>query len=181
MSRSRKVALAALFGSVVFISKVVLPSPFDKVLIVVQAMFLGLGAVMLGPLGATLVALIGGLLTAGWRAPLAIYTVSFAIIYGLLVDSFCSVLRVRRKEGEVNRIRLIAAVTVSTALVGMASYYVTVLMFQLIPRNIVFEIGILIAGILSGLAGGYLAALIWQKSVRHLVTSPSAHRLPRPE
>ena len=181
MSRSRKVALAALFGSVVFISKVVLPSPFDKVLVVVQAMFLGLGAIMLAPFGATLVAVVGGLLTAGWRAPMAIYTVSFAIVYGLLVDGFCSVLRVRSKEGEVNRTRLIAAVTVSTALVGMASYYTTTLLFQLIPRNMMFEIGILIAGTISGLAGGYLAALMWQKSVRHLVTSPSGRRLPTHE
>ncbi len=181
MSRSRKVALAALFGSVVFISKIVLPSPFDKILVVVQAMFLGLGAIMLAPLGATLVALIGGLLTAGWRAPMAIYTVSFAIIYGLLVDSFCSVLRVRLKEGEVNQTRLVAAVTISTALVGMASYYTTTFLFQLIPRNTMFETGMLIAGTLSGLAGGYLAALIWQKSVRHLVRSSSGRRLPRPE
>ena len=181
MSRSRKVALAAVFGSVVFISKVVLPSPFDKALVVVQAMFLGLGAIMLPPLGATSVALVGGLLTAGWRAPLAIYTVSFAIIYGLLVDGFCSVLRVRHKEGEINRTRLMAAVTVSTALVGMASYYTTTFLFKLIPRNTMFETGILIAGTLSGLAGGYLAALVWQKSVQHIVTSSSDRRLPRHE
>jgi hypothetical protein len=164
------VALTALFGTIVFISKVILPSPFDKILVVVQAIFLGLGAVMLAPLGATLVALIGGLLTAAWRAPMAAYTVSFAIIYGLLVDGFCSALRVRPRDGEVNRTRLVAAVTFSTALVGMASYYTTTLLFQLIPRNTIFDIGILIAGTLSGLTGGYIAALIWQKSVRHLVT-----------
>jgi len=77
---------------------------------------------------------------------------------------------VRSREGEVDRTRLIAAVTTSTALIGMASYYTTVFLFQLIPRNMMFEIGMLILGTISGLAGGYLAALVWQKSVRHLVT-----------
>jgi len=173
LSRSRTAALAALFGSVVFISKVLLPSPFDKALVVVQAIFLGLGAIMLPPLGATFVALSGGLLTAAWRSPMAVYTVSFAVIYGLLVDSFCSLLKVRSRDGEISRNRLVAAVTVSTALVGMASYYTTVFAFQLLPRNLTLELAILVAGTLSGLAGGYLAAVLWQKSVRHIVRPPS--------
>ena len=166
--------MAALFGAVIFISKVVLPSPFDKVLVVVQALFLGLGAIMLAPLGATLVALIGGLLTAGWRAPMAPYTVSFAVIYGLLVDGFCRALRVRASDREIARNRLMAAVTVSTALVGLASYYTTTFVFQLIPRNPMIEVGVLLAGTVSGLVGGYLAALVWQKSIRHFLASSSA-------
>ena len=173
LSRSRTVALAALFGSVVFISKVLLPSPFDKTLVVVQAIFLGLGAIMLPPLGATLVALSGGLLTAAWRAPMAVYTVSFAVIYGLLVDFLCRLLKVQSGEGEISRSRLVAAVTASTVLVGMASYYTTVFAFQLLPRNLTLELAILVAGTLSGLAGGYLAAVLWQKSIRHIVRSPS--------
>lgn len=174
-------ALAALFGSVVFISKVLLPSPFDKALVVVQAIFLGLGAIMLPPLGATFVALSGGLLTAAWRAPMAVYTLSFAVIYGLLVDFLCRLLKVRSKNGEISRSRLVVAVTASTALVGMASYYTTVFAFQLLPRNLMFELGMLAAGTLSGLAGGYLAAMLWQKSLRHIVTSPSDRVSSRPQ
>jgi len=173
LSRSRTVALAALFGSVVFISKVLLPSPFDKALVIVQAVFLGLGAIMLPPLGATLVALSGGLLTAAWRAPMALYTVSFAVIYGLLVDCLCRLLKVQSEEGEISRTRLVAAVTASTALVGMASYYTTAIAFQLLPRNLMLELSILVVGTLSGLAGGYLAAILWEKSIRHIVRPPS--------
>jgi len=168
LSLSRKVALAAFFGLIIFISKLLLPSPIDKALIVVQALFLGLGAIMLAPLGATFVALSGGLLTAVWRAPTAFYTVSFAVIYGLLVDGFYLALKVQQKEGEVSRSRLALAVTVSTGLIGMMSYYVTVFVFQLLPRNLTFEIGMLVAGTLSGLAGGYMAGLVWEKSIRHL-------------
>jgi len=177
LSRSRRVALAALFGSAIFISKILVPSPFDKVLVVFQAMFLGLGAIMLVPLGATLVAVIGGLLTAAWRAPTAFFTVSFAVLYGLLVDGFCLLLKVQSSEGKISTGRLTGAVTISTALVGMASYYITTFVFQLVPRNQMLEIGILAGGIVSGLVGGYLASLVWRKSIRHIVSSSSERGL----
>ena len=168
MSRSRRVALAALFSSIIFISKTALPSPFDKTFVIVQAFFLGLGTLMLAPLGATLIAFTAGLLTAAWRAPMAIYTVTFAVVYGLLVDGFCYALKARSNNEEVRRTRFIAALTVSTVLVGMASYYTTVHLFQFLPRNLALEMGILVAGTLSGLAGGYLGSLIWRKYLQHL-------------
>ncbi|WP_455285414.1 hypothetical protein [[Eubacterium] cellulosolvens] len=166
--RSRRLALAILFAVLVFISKIFLPTPLDKVLIVVQALFLGLGSIMLAPLGATTVSTIGGLLTAAWRAPLAPFTLGFAILYGLLVDAFSMVFKV--KDGSVRVGRLVAAVTVATAISGVASYYTTVYVLSLLPRNIVLEAAILIIGVLSGLGGGYLAGLVWNKAVRHLVS-----------
>ncbi len=58
-----RVALIALFGVIVFVSKVVIPSPIDKMTIVVQALFLILGSLLLRRLGATSVAAIGASLT----------------------------------------------------------------------------------------------------------------------
>jgi len=43
-TRSRKIALAIMFGVAVFISKVALPSPVDKMAIGFQALFLALGS-----------------------------------------------------------------------------------------------------------------------------------------
>ena len=171
--RSRRLALATLFAVLVFISKTLLPTPLDKVLIVVQALFLGLGSIMLVPFGATIVSTIGGLLTAAWRAPLAPFTLGFALLYGLLVDAFSIVFKTKAKDGSVRVRRLVAAVTVATTISGLASYYTTVYALSLLPRNIMLEAAILIIGVLSGLAGGYLAGLLWSKAVRHLSFSPS--------
>jgi len=85
LGKSRRVALAALFGVLIFISKILVPTPIDKVIVGVQAIFLALSFLLLGFLGATWVALVGGLLTAIWRAPFAPITLMFALLYGLLV------------------------------------------------------------------------------------------------
>jgi len=58
---------------------------------------------------------------------------------------------------------LVVAVTLSTAVVGLISYYVTTHILALLPRNLVLEVSILVAGIINGLVGGYLAALIWRR------------------
>lgn len=168
-SASRRLALVILFAVLVFISKIFLPTPLDKVLIVVQALLLGLGSIMLAPLGATIVSTLGGLLTSTWRGPFAPFTLGFAVVYGLLVDAFSMLLKAKAEDGSVRARRLVAAVTVATAMTGMASYYTTVHVLSLLPRNIVLEAVILIIGVLNGLTGGYLAELLWRKAVRYLV------------
>ena len=65
---------------------------------------------------------------------------------------------------------LVAGVTIATAMTGMASYYTAVYVLSLLPRNIVLEAAILVIGVLNGLAGGYLASLLWSKALRHLVS-----------
>jgi len=134
--------------------------------VVVQALLLTLGYLMLSGLGATYVASVGGLLSAAWRAPFAPFTVIFAMMFGLLVDGFSHAFKVKSSEGDVRTGRLVASVTASTALVGMASYYVTVYMLNLLPRNVILEVSILAAGIINGVAAGYLAGLIWRKYLR---------------
>ena len=62
--KSRRLIVATMFAVLVFISKTFIPTPVDKVLIVVQALFLGLGTIMLAPLGGTIVSTIAGVLTS---------------------------------------------------------------------------------------------------------------------
>jgi len=168
-----------MFGVAIFISKIALPSPFDKALVVFQALFLALGALLIGVMGATYVALVGGILTAFWRASMAPFTLTFALIYGLLVDSLIPGFKAKSSKGDVRSSRIVAAVTVSTGIVGLASYYVSVFVVKIITRSPtvvyiaglainVMEIAILIAGLVNGLIAGYVASYIWKRNLRQL-------------
>lgn len=163
---SRRYALAAVFGAVVFASKAFAPSPMKDSLIVIQALLLGLGALLLMPFGATLVATVGGLLTASYTSHLALFTITFAVLYGLLIDGLVRILRARTSETEINAHRFALAVTLSTAIIGFIAYGTTIAL-GLLPRNPVAEVFILVGGILSGLVGGYLDVVIWRRAGRY--------------
>lgn len=165
---TRRITLIALFGVAVFASKAFLPSPIDKMVVAAQAVFLALGSLLSRPLGATLVSVIGAALTVFIRPSLVPFTVAFALTYGLLTDGFIVVLRAKSSEGDVRVGRLVAAVTMSTAVTGLASYYTTVHVLALFPRNPTLEIIILAVGMVSGLLGGYLAALIWRRTLQRI-------------
>lgn len=167
MARSKKLALVTLFGILIFVSKMPLVTPLDKAAVVVQALLLPLGYLVIGRLGATYVAAVGGLLTATLRPALSPFTLLFALLYGLLTDCFCTLFRVQATQ--LSTIRLTLSMVVSTALIGLISYYTTVHVFTLLPRNPMLEAIILISGILSGVAGGYIAAIIWKKYLSKVV------------
>lgn len=164
---TKRLGVAALFGGLIFVSKTVVPSPIDKMLIIVQAILLALGALIIRDVGATYVALIGGVLTALWRTAFAPFTLLFALLYGLLVDGFFFLFKVAAVDDEVITGRVMVAMTLSTALVGLLSYYITAVLTGLIPRNLGMEVGILIVGTLSGAMAGYFAAIIWNKHLRN--------------
>lgn len=88
-------------------------------------------------------------------------------MYGLLVDCFFFIFKVNTAEKSVKTSRLIASMTVSTALVGFLSFYVTTLLLGLLQRNPILEVGILVIGTLNGTVAGYLAAIIWNKHLKN--------------
>jgi len=137
--------------------------------VVVQVLLLALGFLMLGRFGATYVALVGGLLTSFLRPSFAPFTILFAVAYGLLVDVLCSILRVRPSEVLTKARRLVVSMTISTAIVGLVSYYVTVYALGLLSRNPMLEIVIIVAGIASGAVGGYLATFLWRRNLRYFL------------
>ncbi len=167
-SKTKRMAFATIFGAVIFISKTVMPSPIDKIVIIIHALLLALGALLLRRLGATYVAFVGGILTALLRTALAPFTFVFALLYGLFVDGFFFVFRVNIEEGSVKINRLVAALAVSSALVGILSYYTTVFLFGLLERNLMLELIILFGGTLSGAVAGYLASAIWNKYLKNI-------------
>jgi len=166
--KTKRVALATLFGAVIFLSKTLMPSPIDKMFIVLHALLLALSSLLLRRMGATYVAVIGGVLTALWRTALAPFTFVFALLYGLFVDGFFFIFKVNPTEGNMKTRRLVASMTVSTALLGLISYYMTVFMFSLVERNPVLEVGILVIGILNGAFAGYLASIIWNRYLKNV-------------
>jgi len=168
LALSRRVTMATLFGVLVFVSKILIPTPFDKMAIAPQALLLTLGFLSIGPLGATYVAAVGGLLSAAWRAPFAPFTMAFALMYGLLVDGLCYIMKVKGSEDGLKKGRLVGAVTLSTVIVGLSSYYVTVFVFAVLPRNPFLEFAILIAGTLNGVIAAYLTLAVWSRIAKYL-------------
>jgi hypothetical protein len=162
---TRNLALGTLFGVMIFIFEMLLPTPIDKAFTFFQAMLLSLGYLLIGVPGATFISLVGGSLTAIWRAPLAPFTLGFALLFGGLIDVFCSVFGARARNSNVRQVRLILAVALSTMITGYSGYYMTI-KFDLLPLDSTLGNVILIAGIISGIAGGYLSIILWKRIFR---------------
>jgi len=168
VQHTKRIAIATVFGALIFVSKTLVPSPVNKMIVVVQALLLALSSLLLRRLGATYSGLIGGVLTALWNLALAPFSFVFALLFGLLVDGLFFVLNVNIPGKEVNTIRIVAAMTLATAFVGVLSYYSTTLLIELIPRNLVMEIIILVVGTASGALAGYVASVIWNRYLKNI-------------
>jgi hypothetical protein len=162
---TRNLALAIIFGVMIFIFETLLPTPMDKAFTFFQAMLLSLGYLLIGVPGATFISLIGGSLTAIWRAPLAPFTIGFALLFGGLIDVFCFVFGARDSKGNVRQKRLILAVALSTMITGYSGYYMTIT-FKIMELDPALGNVILIAGIISGIVGGYLSLILWKRILR---------------
>ncbi|MEM2909461.1 MAG: hypothetical protein QXO01_00090 [Nitrososphaerota archaeon] len=159
---TKRIAAATLFGIIIFVSKVILPSPLDKLLVIVQALLLSLSSLLLGRMGATYVATIGGLLTQIWRPGFFTFSLVFAIAYGLTIDGLFYIFKVKTLSGDVRAGRLIVALTLSTGTIGILSMYVTV-MLGFMPWSPWLYVAILMGGTFSGALAGYLTLLLWRR------------------
>ncbi len=157
-----RVAVATLFGVIIFVSKFIIPSPLDKTLMIVQALLLSISSLMLGRMGATYVATIGGLLTQVWRLYLFPFSLLFAVVYGLMIDGLFYIFKVRTSGGGLKLGRLIIALTVSTCTIGFLSMYVTVVL-GFMPWSPWLYAAILAGGTISGTLAGFLTSLLWRR------------------
>lgn len=167
-SHTKRLATAILFSVIILVTKIIVPSPLNKMLIGVQALLLALAALLLEKWGATFVSIVSGSLTAIWTISSAPFTFIFAILYGLLVDASFSILKVQSVNENVKTRRLIAAMTVSTLAVGVVSYYSTVRLTGILPENLGLEILIFTLGTINGAVAGYLASVLWNGYVKNL-------------
>ncbi len=166
LPKTKGIAIATIFGAVISVFEIVLPTPIDKMLVVIQALLLALGALLLGRMGATYAAAIGGLLTTVWRVGFVPFSLIFAIVYGVLIDGFFYVFRVRVPHGDVKTGRLVASLTLSTAAIGLLSTYITVSIGLMTMMPILYLI-IIVIGIANGAAAGYLASFLWKRYLIH--------------
>ncbi len=164
---TKRIAVAIVFGVLIFLSKILVPSPINKMIIVFQALLLALSSLLLRMrargFGATFSGAVGGVLTALWNPTLAPFSLVFALLFGLLIDGLFFAFGVDGEKDRVDTRRIIVALTLATAVVGFTSYYSTTHLTGLIPRNVGLEVAILAAGTFNGALAGYLAAFIWNR------------------
>jgi membrane associated rhomboid family serine protease len=164
-SRSRRIAVASLFGVIVWLVQGFLPAPTSDYLIAVEALFLALSFLVVGRGGATYVGAVSGLLISVVKAAFFPFDLIFAIFFGLLVDGLGIGLRAKN-GGNARTGRLVVVMTVSTGVVGFVAYYLTAVATKLVPNNFFLDLSILIFGTISGAIGGYVAARIWNKNLK---------------
>lgn len=167
MQKAKRLFITALFGSVIFVTKVFVPPPIDRLLIVVDAVLLALGALFINHIGATHVGAVGGVLTALWR-PSVPFSFVLVFLYGVLVDVFLFLFKINATADGVNRNRLMLAMASSTLAIAFLSYYVTALGLEVIPISPVLNMLVLFMGPVSGAVGGYAASYLWNKYLKSI-------------
>lgn len=160
--------IAALFGSIIFVTRVFVPTPIDKMLIVVDAVLLALSALFIKNVGATYVGAVGGALTGLWRPSLLPFSFLFVFLYGVMVDAFLFLFRVQASNVGVNRNRLMMAMAVNTLLIGFISYYTITLFPELVSGNSALDLMVAFMGPVTGAVAGYAAAYLWNKYLKNI-------------
>jgi hypothetical protein len=176
--------ITALFGAIIFVVNVFLPPPINYLLIVVEAVLLALSGLFIRKVGATYVGAVGGLLTALGSPALGPFTFLFTLIFGVLVDAFLFIFRITASRQGVNRNRLMAAMAVSTMLIGILTYSAFALFPQFIPlakefssvglvglfiqRSTMLDALVLFMGPVTGAVAGYAASYLWNKYLRNI-------------
>jgi len=164
-NRSRRVALASLFGVLILVTMGFLPAPTSDFLIAGEAFFLAMSFLAVGRGGATYTGVVAGLLITSVKLSFFPLDLVFAIFFGVMVDATGLLLRARGESGAVTT-RLVAALTVSTGLVGFIAYYVTAVLTNIVPNQLALDASVLVFGIVSGAVGGFAAARVWNRYLK---------------
>jgi uncharacterized membrane protein len=179
----QRLFIIALFGAIIFVANIFLPQPLNYLMMVVQAVFLALSALFIKRTGAMYAGAVGGLLTALLSgSSLGPFTFLFSFLFGVFVDLFLFVFKVKGMRGGVNQKRLIAAMALSTLMIAVSSYSA----FALLPQSFNLEkiayvslvvqpspmltALVLFMGPATGAVAGYAAAYLWNKYLRHIST-----------
>jgi len=168
VQKAKRLFIAALFSSIIFVINFFVPPPVSYLLIVVQAVILALATFFVGKAGATYVGLIGGVLSSLSRPAFGPFTFLFTFLFGLLVDIFSLVFKVSSTTEGVNRNRVIFAMTFSTAIIGFLSYYTTAVYLKIVDLNLMMSGLVVFVAAGSGISAGYAASYLWNKYLRNI-------------
>ena len=174
MVNPKKLITATLFGVLIGVVYGALPFEVGDSLIVFEAVVLSLSYVLLGKGGATYTGLINGLVETPLQLSFGPFAFGAALMYGVLVDVFSTLFRVT-SDGKVHAKRLVASLSLSTIITGMvATYAFITLGFGTTAPFVDLYLPVLVVGALSGTIGGFLAARIWERNLKHsFVTAQS--------
>ncbi len=167
MQKIERLFIAALFGSIMPITRLFVPEPIDKMLIAVDAVLLALSAMFIKSVGATYVGAVGGALTGLLRPTLLPFSFILVFLYGAMVDVSLYAFKVNPTSEGVNRNRLMTAMAVSTLLIGFISYYASTQIPILIGLP-ALDMVVAFMGPVTGAVAGYAAAYLWNKYLRNI-------------
>lgn len=166
VSNTRRIALGSLFAVIIFLFRGFIPSPTADYLIGIESFLVALGSILIvGNWGATYIELVNGLIETVAKPSFAPFSLLLALLFGVQVDLLSRLFRVKQ-EGRARTGRLVAVMTISTGTTGVISYYTTVIVTQILPDQLAIGLTILVFGVASGAAGGYLAARVWNRNLR---------------
>jgi uncharacterized membrane protein len=168
LQKAKRLFIAALFSSIIFVINFLVPPPISYLLIVVQAVILALANLFVGKPGATYVGLVGGFLSALSRPAFGPFTFLFTFLFGLMVDFFSLIFKVSSTTGEVNQNRVTFALTFSTLIIGFLSYYTTAVYLKIVDLNPVMLALVIFVASGSGISAGYAAAYLWNRYLKNI-------------
>lgn len=172
IGRTRRIAIASLFGVIIFSVRGFIPPPSADFLIGFESFLLALTVIIVGRFGATYVEFVNGLILTPVKLSFAPFSLLLALLFGIQVDLLSMLLR-PKVGAEVRTGRIVAIMIISTATTGLISYYTTVILTSLLPYNPVLDITILVYGVVNGALGGYLAVKVWKRNLRARFQSQS--------
>jgi hypothetical protein len=148
------------------------PPPIDTLLIVVDAVMFALSALFIKKLGATSAAAIGGVLLALWRPTLLPYSLLLTLFYGFIVDALFFSLKVKAASLGVNRNRLMIAMSISTLIIAVLSYYLaTKTSIAIVQSSLPLDMMVLFLGPVTGAVVGYAAAYLWNRYLKSITVA----------
>ena len=163
---TRRLALSTSFGAIYYVYRQItilfLPPPLPDLLILPVLVVLGLSFLVVGLGGATYSAAIAGLLLSITVPAFVPFTFLLALLLGVTIDFFCSILGVRKNPEGISKLRFALALGISSTIVGLIAFYATITA-KVVPYQFEIDAVIIADGIISGVISGYLAAKVWDK------------------
>lgn len=157
-----------MFGVMILVTNGFIPAPTSDFLIIVQSLLLALSYLIVGKGGASYVGFVSGALITAAKISFFPVDLLVASLFGVLVDVLATSLRVM-DNGRASPVRLVVAMMVSTGIVGLGAFYVSVVAFPSaftdVPHDPLTDLTILIFGVLSGAGAGAIAARLWNRNL----------------
>jgi len=172
---SRKLVTATLLGAAIAVVKAPFTFPVTDYLIIVEVPILAISFLLLGRGGATYTGLVNGLLQSAVKVNFFPFDLLFGVSFGVLVDLFGTLLKVRSGE-HTSAKRMMAALGLASIVLGVGITYLYLAFNLPLGVNLtgysttelleVVYVPILVWGLLSGVLGGFVSARVWERNLR---------------